>query len=336
MALFEGRSIAAAGVALSIDSHADAAISARIASQGEVTGEYDARKAESVEMTSTGCVSECAVYLDGARVQSVSVGKPMTVPFAAGHHSWQITRHLPTPPRPVVDRTENLPGGAEIRFTEVAGAQSYRVETSRDGGLQWSAAMTVKGSPAVLKDLPLGSKVHVRVIAVNPDAESLPGDEYPIYVTDQHPATPDGLNLVLTKDRVSASWGQILGSSAYALYRRRSGSQNWTRVYSGLNTFFEDAAKGVEPPAKLPGREDNPEFDPESVVTYEYAVAAVNGNGESAKSPIVNTDPTNWLNWWPQGVPRRFKRQTAFWQPPYVPSEMSPPMYYPDDAPPTQ
>jgi hypothetical protein len=138
---------------------------------------------------------------------------------------------------------------------------------------------------------------------------------------------------MLTKDHVSASWGRILGASAYVLYRRQSGSPNWTRIYKGSGTTFEDAAKGVQPPAMLPGREDNGGFDPAGMPIYEYAVAAVDGNGESGKGPIVTTDPTNWLNWWPQGIPRRFKRQTAFWQPPYVPAEMSPPMYYPDNAP---
>ena len=52
-------------------------------------------------------------------------------------------------------------------------------------------------------------------------------------------------------------------------------------------------------------------------------------NGEGALSPVENTDPASWKNWYP-AVTLKFKRQSAFWMPPYMSANMSPEKYYPD------
>ena len=46
-------------------------------------------------------------------------------------------------------------------------------------------------------------------------------------------------------------------------------------------------------------------------------------------SPVENTDPASWRNWYPD-TELKFKRQSAFWMPPYTPAEKSPERYYPD------
>ena len=69
--------------------------------------------------------------------------------------------------------------------------------------------------------------------------------------------------------------------------------------------------------------------DRHGLKVYEYAVASVNGNGEGALSPVENTDPASWKNWYP-AVTLKFKRQSAFWMPPYMSANMSPEKYYPD------
>jgi hypothetical protein len=90
-------------------------------------------------------------------------------------------------------------------------------------------------------------------------------------------------------------------------------------------------AAGVVHPNALPGS-DYAENAPAMI--YEYAVAAVNGNGEGVKCAPVSTDPAGWAVWWPANQSEQFKRQSAFWLPPYVPAEQAPPARYP--APDTQ
>jgi hypothetical protein len=210
----------------------------------------------------------------------------------------------------------------------VAGATQYHLELSSDNAKTWKSVQQGIFSPLRVEGLRTGSKVHVRVIAFTPDGRSVAGPEYPVYGSNTPPPAPDGLALELTTGKVSASWGEVLGVSEYRLYRRILGQKNWNVVYRGLNRQFEDIAEGATPPTYLPGRGDNAMRNQTEPV-YEYAVMAVNENGESVKSFSVNTYPAGWLTWWPTGIERRFKRQTGFWLPPYVPSAMSPPLFYP-------
>jgi len=173
------------------------------------------------------------------------------------------------------------------------------------------------------------TKIHVRLIAANAQQQSDPGDAYPIYITDKPPAPPDGLYLHLSANRADASWGQVLGISAYRLYRRRFGETDaaWTLVHEGLDQSFSDRnADGVVTANALPGPE-NAQVVPRTI--YEYAVAAVNGIGEGPRSHGVSTDPAGWQVWWPPNQPEQFKRQSAYWLPPYVPANEVPPPRYP-------
>jgi hypothetical protein len=127
-------------------------------------------------------------------------------------------------------------------------------------------------------------------------------------------------------NQVDASWGQILGAGEYRLYRRIAGAgdQAWNMVYAGADRHFTDtSANGTCPCAALPGG------DAKAAALYEYAVAAVNGNGEGTKGDIADTDPNSWRNWWPPDAPPRFMRQSAYFLPPYVSQAEVPPPYYP-------
>ena len=77
--------------------------------------------------------------------------------------------------------------------------------------MTWQKAAEGAGSPIALTGLKNGEKIHVRVIAANAQRESAPSREYPIYVTDHPPEAPDGLDLVLQKDRIDLTWGEIWG-----------------------------------------------------------------------------------------------------------------------------
>ena len=93
MALFEGNSIAAKGLKLTVDPNADAAISAKIANNGEISGEYDALKTAEVK------IALAAAALLEERGFLVAAIRPPTVPentarlrfaFSALHEKAQI------------------------------------------------------------------------------------------------------------------------------------------------------------------------------------------------------------------------------------------------------
>jgi hypothetical protein len=329
MALFQGALIAAKGLRIQLSEDAEAGISARIDPSGNIAGIFQTQRATSATLqVSAGDSSALVCYIDGRRAEQSRTADTVTVRLEPGRHQWELTQRAPMPLAPAVLRTENGKGGAMVFFASVAGATQYHLELSSDNAKTWKSVQQGLSSPLHVEGLRVGSKVHVRVIAVTQDGRSVAGPEYPVYASNTPPAAPDGLALELATGKVSASWGEILGASEYRFYRRILGQKNWNMVYRGLNRQFDDLAEGVTPPTYLPGRADNAMRN-QTAPVYEYAVTAVDENGESVKSFAVNTDPAGWLSWWPTGVERRFKRQTGFWLPPYVPAAMSPPLFYP-------
>jgi hypothetical protein len=192
------------------------------------------------------------------------------VKLKAGTHRWQMTGGDPIPNAPGILRTENTANGARVIVQPVAGATQYRYEISRDNGKTWSRATeNVNGSDR--------TKVHVRAIAVNATRESEAGPEYPIYLSSEPPLPPDGLSVALRNGSAVLTWGEVLGVTEYRLY---AGDR---LVYHGMARAFTDA---------------NP--------AAQYAVSAVDGNGEGPHSMAMSADRNSWLTFDPKpGEPFR-------------------------------
>ena len=306
------------------------AISATIEPNNEIGGTFSNLAATPVTLTlSTSISNTSTFYIDGSPTTASQDATTRHITLHPGRHTWQLTTHLPIPLSPVIEKTVNHSGGAQVYFNAVASATSYRLETSTDGGAHWQPSTEGPQSPLTINSITNNTKIHARVIARNSEHESILGNEYPIYVTASAPPPADGLSLELSKDSVSLHWGQVLGVAGYRLYRRRAGQTDWTTLYKGPATTYTDAtAAGVIPAATRPGIAANTN-SPIPTAIYEYAIASFNDNGEGTRSSPANTDPTNWQNWWPTGQSHTFKRQTGFWLPPYVPATMTPPLNYP-------
>jgi len=334
LALVQGTHIAAKSVAFDLPRTAaeSVAISAIINTDGILSGYFCNTTNDPVTLTLSAPPSAASVfYVDGAPIAATRENSMLRIDLPPGRHAWEFTKNLPTPLAPTIEKTINRADGAQIYFSSVSGAEHYQLEVSTDGGIRWQPAAEGTQSPLPLTGMGGSKKIHVRVFASNHQQSSTPSVEYPVYLTSSVPAPPDGLELNLGNNLVSAHWGQVLGVEGYRLYRRKVGQSAWTRVYNGSAQNYQDAsALGVIPAAARPGIAANVAASAPSAI-YEYAIASFNGNGESAKSLPVTTDPTNWRNWWPVGQDHTFKRQTGFWLPPYVPAAMSPPLHYPSN-----
>jgi len=260
------------------------------------------------------------LYLDGEPVPSKSLT------LAKGHHHWEYATGPCQPMRPSIERTENSSQGAKVYFQPAAGASSYQIQATADNGASWKTLAEGQQSPIQMDHLANGTKYRVRLVALNGQRTSKVSPEYPLYINGEPPAYPDGLQLKLGVDKIRLTWGEVLGVSEYRLYRRTLGETDWKMIRQGLErSFSDDSAKGAVPHCDLPGQLDN---EPYEGIIYEYAVSAVNGNGEGSKSPALTSDPTSWLNWWPD-APRQFKRQSEYTKPPYVKPHKVPPPFYP-------
>lgn len=333
LAMMQSHQIGADGITLQVD-NSDMGISLVSGKLPSCTGRFFSRQGGRVTVTFTGGLPETEVlYVDSAPIKTVRSGGSLAADLPPGAHTWELSAVRPVPERTQILRTENSDGGARVFWGVSAGAESYRLEISTNGTASWQPALNVadgsgKICSAALKGLSNGHKVHLRIVAVNPDHESEPSAAYPLYVSDRAPLPPDGLVLRLGSNIVEVTWGDVLGTRAYRLYRRPVGSASWTLIFEGLNAEYTDrGVSGVVPAFKLPGKADNALTDLGRITIYEYAVSSVSGNGEGEKSISVNTDPRSWLNWQPDTAHAGFRRRTAFWQLPYVPAEMVPPDY---------
>ena len=229
------------------------------------------------------------------------------VALRAGRHEWELTDALPVPIAPQILRTENRSGGARVLIGPVAAATRYRLELSKDNGIRWSTAGVADAPEIELAGLIHGDKVHIRAVAFHTEQESAPGAEYPVYLTGDPPLPPDGLHIELKDGAAAVSWGEILGVTEYRLYARAKGQRQFEVLYRGLERIYVDRRAGVRACDEVPGQA----ISAANADLVEYCVAAVNGNGEGAKSRIAGTDPASWRNWDPKpGEP--FRRVYSF------------------------
>jgi len=329
LAIFHGSAIGTSDLSIEVPESDETGVSAVYTKSGEISGEYDSPHGASAMTLNFADPSQAGgsvAYLDGEKLNAKISGSTLMIPLIPGHHHWQFTAHLPRPMPANIVRTADFPGVATVYFNPSAGADSYQLQLSADGCKTWQPSVKSSGSPIRIEGLQANTKVHIRLIAANAEQVADPGDAYPLYVTSDPPAPPDGLYLHLSTNRVDASWGEVLGTGEYHLYRRTRGQSDaqWKLIYAGTGQSYSDQnAAGVVPPANLPGESSD------ASVIYEYAIATANGNGQGSLSAAVDTDPNSWHVWWPPNQPEQFKRQSAYWLPPYVSADQSPPARYP-------
>ena len=322
-ALFHGTRVGVPGITLStVD--ADLGIGGSMVAGQAPCGEYYAPQTSSVTITLPSLSEKTVFYVDGEARTAQRVSGALAVGLPAGSHHWEVTDGLPVPVAPHVLRTENFAGGGRVVVAQVASATQYRFELSKDNGATWTT-IRVENQPRIeVSGLDNGKKVHVRAVALNSMHESLPGPEYPLYVTDHAPSAPDGIQVELADGSATISWGEVLGTSEYRLYARTRSEKDFHVLYRGLERAFVDRRAGIKACNEIPG----PSASTTNAEIVEYRVAAVNGNGESAMSRSADTDPASWRNWDPR--PGEGFRRVYSYSPDSPPSSSPFPRYYPE------
>lgn len=322
-ALFHGTRIGVPGITVSTED-ADLGIGGSIVAGQSPCGEYYASQASSVTITLPSLSEKSVLYVNGEARTAQRVSGALVVELPAGSHHWEVTDELPVPVAPYVLRTENVSGGARVVVAQVASATQYRFELSKDNGATWTT-IRVENQPRIeVSGLDNGQKVHVRAVALNSMHESLPGPEYPLYVTDHAPPAPDGVRVELADGSATITWGEILGASEYRLYARTSSEKDLHVLYRGLDRIFVDRRAGIKACHEIPG----PSASTASAEIVEYRVSAVNGNGESVMSRSADTDTASWRNWDPR--PGEGFRRVYSYSPDSPPSSSPFPRYYPE------
>ena len=278
-ALFEGSRIGVPGALILLPQKAAAGISLETTVNG-FSGRFQSLKPEPVTFQFK---TKRTFYLDGLPLPGETLKDgSLLINMPAGHHQWQYSNTGVIPEPAQVGSTIVSSHSVKIGWQPVNGALSYQLQVSRDGGQHWeNTASPVRENTIELTGLTNGQKIHVRLIAQGKGGSAVAGDDYPVYPTDQVPHAPEGLLVDITGPKSQLSWGGILGVGSYRLYRREKHATDtiYHLIYNGAARCYSDV--------KEPGR------------IFEYAVSAVNGNGESAKSTVSDNDPKRFLNWQP-------------------------------------
>lgn len=322
LALFKGSEIAADGLGIHLTGETETAIALTRLVGGDCKGRL--KSDGKATLTLTG-VKGGKLYIDGVMYKGNIAG----VKLPAGEHAIEYTAKEPVPMPTTIEDVVYAKAGNMVYLSKPQSVSKVRMELSKDGGKSWEVSGTTTKTIYMLPKLAEG-KYHVRAVSVNGKKEAASACEYPVYISKSPSHYPEGLKLQLDSGRIDLSWGQVLGTEVYRVYRRKLGDKEFLKVYEGKATSFADEElQGVVPAFSLPGSLDNADADRSGIIVYEYTVTALNGNGESAMAPVVNSDPASWANWYPS-TELKFKRRSAFWMEPYVPANAVPGKYYPD------
>jgi hypothetical protein len=320
-ALFHGTRIGVEGLVFETED-TDLGIGGAMAAGQPVRGTLYAPQATTLRLHLGTLPVETMLYLDGAKAKLHREGAILVVTLERGQYAWELTQTLPQPASTEILRTEMVAGGARIFLKPSAAAENYRLELSHDQGATWMKASTQASTQVVLNGLTNGTKLHARAIACNAASESTPSGDYPLYVTKDPPLPPDGLRVELAEGIATLSWGEVLGVTEYRLYVRIPGDSRFQLLYRGLERGFADRREGIRACDVIPGRASAP------AEIVAYCVTASNGNGESQRSRIADSDPSSWRNWDPKPG-ERFRRVYSF-DPGTPPSASEFARYYPE------
>jgi hypothetical protein len=284
-ALFEGNEIGAGILQIRLAADQSAGISFETAAGG-YTGRFQARTAQKLRFVlKVAPADQLVFYIDGVALPNKpGADGSMEVLFTPGLHHWQWSMAGVIPQPPVITRIVTASGRCTVEWAKAPGAASYEVQLSADNGNNWKvAASGVTGTSAVLSGLQNNTKIQVRVIATGAGGPSAASDLYPAYINNRAPHYPEGLVVLMEDKKLAVSWGEILGAGSYKLYKRKKGAADttWQQVYSGSSRVFREAV-------------------PATPIVWEYAVTAINGNGESSRSNSSDTDKDRFLNWQPK------------------------------------
>jgi len=267
--------------------HAESGLSGVFADREEIKGHYYSMTESVVTFSwEKGLPAAIHVYIDGVKQKTTTHANEVSVTFPAGKHIWNITKGLADLPKPKIQYTINKNHKAEVAVYPVSGATSYRFEYSTDAGNTWIGIGEQSQNTMIVSSQKNEKKGYVRITALNKEHTSEPSVIYPVYFTAEKPHHPDGLKIALEDHAVQLTWGKVLGCREYKVYKK-NGNHPFELIYSGNGNEFSDKR-----------------YKKGEIV--EYAVSAINGNGESKLSNPVTTDLTSWLNFTPvKGEPFR-------------------------------
>ena len=163
-----------------------------------------------------------------------------------------------------------------LSWNASAGATSYRLERSTNGGATWAPATTTTGATAFADmGLTAATTYAYRVIASNASGDSAPSATAAATTLPSTPSPPTGVTAAAAAStQVNVAWQASAGATSYTVQRSSDGGASWPTVGATSATSIVDTSVAA-------------------AATYSYRVVASNAGGSSAPSALatVTTPP---------------------------------------------
>ena len=174
----------------------------------------------------------------------------------------------PPPPAPTgLTATPVSSVQIDLTWQASAGATSYRVERSTNGGSSWVTAGTTPGTTSFSDTgLTAATTYTYRVVATNAGGDSAPSPGAVATTPVAPPEAPTGVTATpVSSTQISTGWQPGAGATGYRVERSANGGASWTTAGTTATTAFNDTGLTAS-------------------TTYTYRVFATNAAGESTPS----------------------------------------------------
>jgi hypothetical protein len=138
--------------------------------------------------------------------------------------------------------------GVTVKWSKVTSATAYYVYRKAGSATKWSKIATVSGNATVSyvdKSVTSGTTYTYTVRAYNSKTGKL-GSYNTKGVSTYYLATPTLKTPSNTEKGIKVNWSTVKGATGYNVYRKLSGSSNWSRIAtlsgSTVNTYVDNTA----------------------------------------------------------------------------------------------
>ncbi len=128
-------------------------------------------------------------------------------------------------------------GGAYLKWTDVAGATSYKIYRRYSTTSGWTVLATVDGETNAFMDktAPAVKKIYYTVRAFAANGSSNYVEKNIGYVK-----TPILKSIQNTSDSITVKWDAVKGAKGYFVYRKAGSAKSWTRVATQTGATYVD------------------------------------------------------------------------------------------------
>ena len=237
---------------------------------------------------------EWKIQANGRQLLTKYTGMCVEARLPPGKGTWKFTKEKAPMRPPLIMKVENSKSGINFQIRGTPGVINYLLESSKDKGKTWQTVVKGRGLRHKTNSLNNGNYL-LRASSLPAGSSPIVSEIVALQISNKPPIQPERPDVFSAKNSVRLKWSHQIGATDYNLFKRKKGTNNWQKIYTGSSLGFVDKnAKGSIQKFEIPGYKSGANYNMDNITIYEYCISTIDKNGESPKSEIRNSDPRNW------------------------------------------